>query len=305
MTSCHHCLRPVPVRVQPVLPQGQRLKEGRAACLSAQAGHCVLLQSWVPSWHCQHNALRARGMCSALRRPQRQPSPTSAFIGMAREPCLAARGLPAQLVRVMRASTTLPMCSRRLRSAAARDISISVICRKTATAPTAPAGLHGLGGGTGGHLLLGTPAPGDTGPASGQHAPASSVGAVSHPRFGTCHSLPGVPPLLTISSRSSFLMVTFASSFSLEEEMDKPPVTKGPRWPLPRCSLGHEAGRSDPSQHCGAGRGPGGQTGKQMPWVVSRVVKSCKTGTAPERRQTVTSPAWLSAPGTSDLRSPT
>lgn len=45
MISCHHCLRPVPVPVQPVLPQGQRLKQGRAARLSVQAGHFVLLQS--------------------------------------------------------------------------------------------------------------------------------------------------------------------------------------------------------------------------------------------------------------------
>lgn len=146
MISCHHCLRPVPGPVQPLLPQSQRLKVGRAARLSAQAGHFVLLLSQgATSWHCQHSAtwlgptccyhaLRARAMCSALCIPQRQPSPTSAFIGMARDPCLAARGLPAQLVRVMRASTTLPMCSRRLRSAAAREISISVICRETAPA---------------------------------------------------------------------------------------------------------------------------------------------------------------------------
>lgn len=111
---------------------------GRSLCPAPVTG--------VPSWHCQHNATwlgppcehrahKARGTCSVLCRPQRQPSPSSAFIGTARGPCLAARGLPDQLVRVMRASTTLPMCSRRLRSAAARDISISVICRKTATAP--------------------------------------------------------------------------------------------------------------------------------------------------------------------------
>lgn len=45
MNSYHHCLRPVPGPVQLVLPQGQRLKEGRAACLSAQAGYFALLQS--------------------------------------------------------------------------------------------------------------------------------------------------------------------------------------------------------------------------------------------------------------------
>lgn len=92
----------------------------------------------------------------------------------------------------------------------------------------------------------------------GRHAPASSSGTVSHPRFGTRHSLPGVPPLLTISSRSSFLMVTFASSFSLRQETDKRPVTNSLRWPLPRCSLGR-AGKSDPSQQRGTcpGRGPG------------------------------------------------
>lgn len=85
----------------------------------------------------------------------------------------------------------------------------------------------------------------------------ASMGAVSHPSLGTCHNLPGVPPLLTISSRSSFLMVTFASSFSLGQEMDKPAVTNSPHWPLPRSYLGREAGRSDRSQHCGARRGRG------------------------------------------------
>ncbi|EGV97198.1 hypothetical protein I79_003757 [Cricetulus griseus] len=35
-----------------------------------------------------------------------------------------------QLVRAIRASTTLPMCSRKLLSAAAREISISVICKE-------------------------------------------------------------------------------------------------------------------------------------------------------------------------------
>lgn len=112
-----------------------------------------------------HRALR--GTCSVftLRRPQRQPSPTSAFIGTAREPCPAARGLPAQLVRVMRASTTLPMCSRRLRSAAARDISISVICRETATARAASAGPPGRVG-TRGHR---------TGLRTGVHRPPPGV----------------------------------------------------------------------------------------------------------------------------------
>lgn len=274
MINCHHCLRPMTGPVQSLLPQSQRLKEGRAAHLRAQAGHFVLLLSQgVPSWHCQHNAtwlgptcwyhaLRARGMCSALCRPQRQSSPTSAFIGMARDPCLAACGLPAQLVRVMSASTTLPMCSRRLRSAAAREISISVICRETAPAPYGIRRAPRAGRGQ-----RGTP---DR--PQGRRAPASFVGAVSHPRFGTCHSLPGIPPLLTISSRSSFLMVTFASSFSLQEDMDKPLVTNSPRRALSRCSLGYEAGRSDPSQQCGAGRGPGkGQDVRQGSRCLGRV----------------------------------
>lgn len=43
-SSCHHCLRPVSGPVQSV--PGQRLKEGRAARLTAQAGHFVLLLSW-------------------------------------------------------------------------------------------------------------------------------------------------------------------------------------------------------------------------------------------------------------------
>lgn len=156
---------------------------------------CPAPVTGVPSWHCHHNATwlgptceyhahNARGMCSALCRPQRQPSPSSAFIGTARGPCLAARGLPDQLVRVMRASTTLPMCSRRLRSAAARDISISVICRERATAPYSIRTPRGLGGGQ-----RGTPTHGDTGPTSAQarlhgRSFAPKPGDMSQPAWG-------------------------------------------------------------------------------------------------------------------------
>lgn len=101
-------------------------------------------------------------------------------------------GNPNQLVRAIRASTTLPMCSLKLRSAAAREISISVICRKRINDFTEVSSWAIRC-----QQNVRTPLVW----ANKRHIP--------HPQ--SSYGL-----LLTISSRSSFLMVTFASSFSLK-----------------------------------------------------------------------------------------
>lgn len=156
-------------RFLPWLLGHRRLKARRMAHLSARAGHLIPLWSWG-CWGAASTMLHIfpqAGPCSSAPRASWDPLPGAARTTATAHShqCLywvrkhtaspaspasgkgvrSFSGPGAQLVRVMSASTTFPMCSRRLRSAAAREISISVICRERAAAPAAAAEQHSGG----------------------------------------------------------------------------------------------------------------------------------------------------------------
>lgn len=171
----HHCAwpkcspRPGEARFLLWLLGHRRLKARRVVHLSARAGHLILLWSrgcWGTASTMPHIFPQAGPCSSALRASwdllpgaarttatahshqclywvrEHTASPASPASS---EGVCSSSGPGAQLVRVMRASTTFPMCSRRLRSAAAREISISVICRERAATPAAAAEQHSGG----------------------------------------------------------------------------------------------------------------------------------------------------------------